>query len=207
MEIGYNYHDMRKEFLQIAKELEEHDLWFRDVLSKKTTIPTEQESWSVRRDVALKLYKLVQTHRPKHILEVGTSLGFSTIWIAEATREYGGIVDTIEVEESKVKKAKETFLRLGYENVCTHLGDSLQILSRWQRPIDLLFLDARKRDYVHQLRLAEQHFSKGAIIVADDVTEWRRKLDEFFDYLDGNGAYRYEVLGLGHGLLVGRFLG
>jgi predicted O-methyltransferase YrrM len=193
---------MRKEFLQIAKELEDHDEWFRDVLSKKTTLPTEMESWAVTRDVAEKLYELILAYKPKHIVEVGTSLGYSTIWLAEAGREYGGFVDTIENEAIKVPKAQEVFDRLKLDNIHIHQGEAIDILKNWNTPVDFVFLDARKREYVTQLQLLEPHLTKNAIIVADDVTEWRRKLDEFFDYLDSSGLYTYNVLELGHGLLV-----
>ncbi|MBI2436680.1 MAG: class I SAM-dependent methyltransferase [Candidatus Magasanikbacteria bacterium] len=192
---------MRPEFVQITSELEKHDAWFRDVLSQKTTLPTEMESWSVTRDVAEKLYELALKYTPKHIVEVGTSLGYSTIWLAEASREYGGFVDTLENEASKILKAQETFDRLGYKNVQIHFGDAIEILKNWSSPVDFVFLDARKREYVRQVQLLEPYLTKNASIIADDVTEWRRKLDEFFAYL-GSGNYTYEILELGHGLLV-----
>lgn len=194
---------MRKEFEQIAKELEEKDAWFRDVLSKKTTIDTSLETWSVSRDVAEKLYSLVLAHKPQHIVEVGMSQGYSTIWLAEAAKSYGGKVTTIEIEESKIAAARNYFDQLGFQDTVTIIhGNAGEVLKNWTEPIDFLFLDAVKREYITCLQLAEQHMPIGGIAVADDVIEWRRKLDEFFDYIASKPEFESEILPLGHGLCI-----
>lgn len=194
---------MREIFERIAKELEDKDAWFRDVLSQKTTIDTSLETWSVTRDVAEKLYHIVLTEKPQRIVEVGMSQGYSTIWLAEAAKSYGGKVITIEREESKIAAAQEKFLALGLEETITIMqGDACDILKQWKEPINFLFLDAVKREYVTYLRLADPYLSPGSSIVADDVVEWRRKLDDFFEYIEKNPQYYAEVLPLGHGLCV-----
>lgn len=194
---------MREVFLQIAGELEEKDLQFREMLAEKTTIDTARETWSVTREVGEFLYHLVLDKQPKHIVEVGMSQGYSTVWLAEAAREYGGKVTTIEIEESKIIAARERFDALGYQDTVTVLeGDARIILEKWTGPIDFLFLDAIKRDYITYLRSIERQLTKNAVVVADDVIEWRRKLDDFFDYIEGNSSYQVSVLELGHGVCL-----
>lgn len=194
---------MREEFKQIAKELEDKDAWFRDVLSKKTTIDTALETWSVTREVAEKLYSLVLEHKPKHILEVGMSQGYSTIWLAEAAESYGGKVTTIEIEESKIATARNYFDQLGFEKTIRIIhGNACEVLREWHEPVDFLFLDAVKREYVICLELLDPHIPSGGIVVADDVVEWRRKLDDFFAYIAEGARYHGETLPLGHGVYI-----
>ncbi len=196
---------MRKKFEEIAQILEKKDAWFRDVLSKKTTIDTSLETWSVTKDVAEKLYALVLEHKPLHIVEVGMSQGYSTIWLAEAAKSYGGKVTTIEIEESKINTARAHFDELGFEETITILkGNACELLKDWKEPIEFLFLDAVKREYITCLQLVETCIPEGGIVVADDVTEWRRKLDEFFEYVEKGGRYTGETYLLGHGLFVAR---
>lgn len=195
---------MRADFERIAKELEEKDAWFRDVLSKKTTIDTSLETWSVTRDVAEKLYDLVLAHKPMHIVEVGMSQGYSTIWLAEAAKSYGGVVTTIEIEESKITTARKYFDQLGFQDTITIVqGNACEVLKQWSEPINFLFLDAVKREYVTCLQVVEHCIPPGGVVVADDVVEWRRKLDEFFSYIEGGGQYVGETISLGHGLFIG----
>ncbi len=196
---------MREEFKQIAKELEEKDVWFRDVLSKKTTIDTSLETWSVTRDVAEKLYSLVLEHKPQHIVEVGMSQGYSTIWLAEAAQTYGGKVTTIEIEESKIEAARHYFDQLGFhETISIFPGNACDVLKEWKQPVDFLFLDAVKREYVTCLSLLDPFIPVGGIVIADDVIEWRRKLDEFFAYIQEGNRYTGETISLGHGLFIGQ---
>jgi predicted O-methyltransferase YrrM len=194
---------MRDEFKKVTKEMEQKDAWFRDALSQKTTIDTALETWSVTKGVAKKLYDLVLAHKPMNIIEVGMSQGYSAIWLAEAANSYGGIVHTIEIEESKIKPAQKNFDRLGFQKTIQIIhGNALDILKQWQQPIDFLFLDAVKREYFLCLQAVEFLIPQGGIVVADDVIEWRRKLGEFFAYVEKTGTYSGEIQEIGHGLYI-----
>lgn len=196
---------MREEFIRVANELEDKDAWFRDVLSKKTTIDTSLETWSVTRDVAEKIYHLVLEHKPKHIVEVGMSQGYSTIWLAEAAKSYGGVVTTIEIEESKIATARNYFDQLGFQDTINIVhGNACDVLKKWTESVEFLFLDAVKREYIACLQSVERLIPPGGIVIADDVVEWRRKLDEFFEYIEKGGLYDGETISLGHGLFIGR---
>lgn len=195
---------MRPIFQKHIQELEAKDAWFRDVLSRKTTIDTKDETWAVAPEVGTFLYDFVLKHKPKRIVEVGMSHGYSTIWMAEAAQTYGGVIDTYETESGKIAHANIRYTELGYDDtISVHHMEALNGLCHRIDLVDLLFLDARKREYVHCLKALERVMPNGAHVIADDVVTWRRKLDDFFDYLDEN-KYQYTVHELGHGVLVGR---
>lgn len=194
---------MRDIFRKAVAQLEYEDELFQDALSSKVTLATSLETWAVARSVAEKLYELVLKYKPAQIVEVGTSLGYSTIWMAEAAREYGGKIITLEHEPSKILKTQKLFDELELQDTVTMIEtDAGKFLESFNGQIDFLFLDAMKREYVEYIKFAEQNMPDGALLVADDVVTWRRKLDEFFEYIENPQKYKIQVLELGHGLLV-----
>jgi len=194
---------MRDIFLEAVKQLEYEDELFQHALSSKVTLATSLETWAVARPVAEKLYELVRKYKPAQIVEVGTSLGYSTIWMAEAAREYGGKIITLEHEPSKILKTQKLFDELELQDTVTMIEtDACEFLKNFDRKIDFLFLDAMKREYVEYIKLSEKNMPVGSLLVADDVVTWRRKLDDFFEYIENSGKYKIQVLELGHGLLI-----
>lgn len=194
---------MRDIFLKTVAQLEYEDELFQDALASKVTLATSLETWAVARPVAEKLYELVLKYRPTQIVEVGTSLGYSTIWIAEAAREYGGKIITLEHEPSKILKTQKLFDELELQDTVTLVEtDAKKFLESFQGKIDFLFLDAMKREYVDYIKLSEKNMPMGSILLADDVVQWRRKLNDFFEYIENSEKYKIQVLELGHGLLI-----
>jgi len=194
---------MRQKFLQAVQQLEYEDQLFQDSLSSKVMMATSLETWSVARGVAEELFALVSKHQPKLIIEVGTSLGYSTIWMAEAAKEYGGKIITIEHEPTKIKKTQELFDWLELQDTITLVNqDAKQFLEQFNGSIDFLFLDAMKREYIHYLKLSEKNMPAGSFLVADDVITWKRKMEDFFQYIEKSKNYTSHILDLGHGLLI-----
>jgi predicted O-methyltransferase YrrM len=194
---------MRSEFLEAVAQLEYEDALFQDALSSQVMMATSLETWAVARPVAEKLYDLVLKYKPATILEVGTSLGYSTIWIAEAARQYGGKIITLEHETSKILKTQKLFDELELQNTVILIEtDARKFLESFDKQIDFLFLDAMKREYIDYIKLAERNMPSGALLLADDVVTWRRKLDNFFEYIESSGKYTNEIFEIGHGLLL-----
>jgi len=137
--------EFEENFQKITKELEELDKTF--VIKG---IPKEYEGiwtpnneirlWSIPRQSAeiLKLFVLIK--QPRLILELGTSAGYSTIWLASGARHYGGKVYTIELAKPKIEIAKKYFQKAGVaENIEQLEGKICDILSDWDKKIDFVF--------------------------------------------------------------------
>lgn len=198
----YNILTMRQKFLQAVKQLEYEDRLFQDSLSSRVMMATSLETWAVAREVAEELFALVQKHKPQLIVEVGTSLGYSTLWMAEAAREYGGKIITLEHEITKIEKTQKLFDWLELQDTVTLVHtDAKKFLEQFEGSIDFLFLDAMKREYVHYAKLAAKNMPVGSLLVADDVIEWRRKVEDLFEYIEAE-KFSSEVKELGHGLLI-----
>jgi len=146
-------------------------------------------------------YNLVLISKAKNILEVGTSNGYSTIWLAEAAKQNKGKVTTIEISESKVKMAKENFKRAKLDKLIKIIhGDALKEIPRLREKYDFMFIDAIKRDYIKYLKLNEKNLKKNAVIVADNAIIFKEKMIHYLNYLQNNKNYSSVLVPIGTGV-------
>jgi predicted O-methyltransferase YrrM len=159
--------------------------------------------WQVPRTTAELLAFLVRVQQPKLVLELGTSGGYSGMWMAKELRQYGGVLHTIEFFEYRFNIAKETFAKTNLSSVVVqHQGKIADILATWSLPIDFLFIDAAKNFYLDHLLQAEPFLTSGALIVADNVLD--KKLEGFIAHVENSPEYACVVLPIDNGLLLAR---
>lgn len=105
-----------------------------------------------------------------YILELGTSYGYSTLWLAEAARATGGRVISLDVADYKQAYAGEMLAKAGLREVVEfRTGDALEIIPTLQDGFNLVFLDIWKDLYVPSLDLFYPKLAPGAVIVADNM--------------------------------------
>lgn len=127
---------------------------------------------SVGPEAGLFLNQLAKGLEAKRILELGTSYGYSTIWLAEAARETGGKVISLDVADYKQAFAQEKLASVGLDGVVEfHSGDALEILQTLEGPFDLVLLDIWKHIYVPALDLFYPNLAPGAVVVADNMLQ------------------------------------
>jgi len=117
------------------------------------------------------LYFLARMIGARHILEVGTLAGYSTIWLARALPDDGSVV-TLEVEPAHARVAREHFALAGLngrvEIVEGSAHETLPVLAR-REPFDMMFIDADKAGYPAYLAWALENLPNGALIVAHNA--------------------------------------
>jgi predicted O-methyltransferase YrrM len=124
----------------------------------------------VGRSTATLLNLLIKESEARRILEVGTSYGYSTVWLAEAARETGGKVITLELKANKADYARERLVRAGLDAVVEfQVGDALETLRSVSGPFDFVLIDLWKDLYVASFDLIYPQLAEGAIIVADNM--------------------------------------
>ncbi len=127
---------------------------------------------AVSRETAALLYLLARSSRARSIVEFGTSIGISTLYLAAALRDNGGgRLITSEFEPGKVAKARANLVAGGLADLVEiREGDALVTLSTdLPETIDLLLLDGAKALYTDVLRLVESRLRPGALVVADNA--------------------------------------
>jgi predicted O-methyltransferase YrrM len=113
---------------------------------------------------------LIKGSKAKVILEVGSSYGYSTIWLAEAARETGGKVISLELADYKVVYAREQLRRAKLESfVDFRLGSALDTLAQLDGPFEFVLIDLWKDLYVPCLELIYDKLAPGALVAADNM--------------------------------------
>lgn len=115
---------------------------------------------------------LAKGAQARTLLELGTSYGYSTVYLAEAARETGGRVISLELSAAKVDYARQALTRAGLESfVDFRVGSALDLLPALPGPFDLVLIDLWKDLYVPCLELVRPKLSAGALIAADNMIQ------------------------------------
>ncbi len=125
----------------------------------------------IRKDTKELLKVLICMKKPQRVLEVGTAVGFSAIFMSEYLPE-GATITTIEKYEPRIIEAKKNFKRAGKEGQITLLeGDAEEILKTLEPSYDLIFMDAAKGQYIHFFKEVMRLLSKDGVLISDNVLQ------------------------------------
>lgn len=112
---------------------------------------------------------LVTALAPKRVVEIGTAIGFSTLWMASALPA-GGRIDTIDPDRSRTDRARRYWLRAGVTDRVRVINEpALRVLPRLAPGIDFAFIDAIKTEYVAYLDGLLPKMAPGGMIAVDNV--------------------------------------
>jgi caffeoyl-CoA O-methyltransferase len=113
---------------------------------------------------------LTETTGAKLVVEIGTSTGESGLWFAMALRKMGGKLITHEIHPGRAKTAEENFRRAGVDHLINIvLGDAHETVQAIEGPIDILFLDADKDNYLDYLDKLVPKIRPGGLIIAHNM--------------------------------------
>jgi predicted O-methyltransferase YrrM len=125
---------------------------------------------NVSREDGRLLRLLTETTDAKHVVEIGTSNGYSGIWFCLALRTTGGRLTTHEIDAGRAALARENFKRAGVDAIVTLVeGDAHEEVTKLRGPIDLLFLDADKSGYIDYLGKLLPLVRPGGLVVAHNM--------------------------------------
>lgn len=114
---------------------------------------------------------LAETMNAQNVAELGTSTGYSGIWIGMALQKTGGKLTTFEINADRAATARANFERAGMAEIITVvLGDAHEKVTSLKDPIDMIFLDADKDGYIDYLNKLLPLVRPGGLIVAHNIT-------------------------------------
>jgi len=130
------------------------------------------------------LYDLIIKNHYTSALEIGTSTGHSTVWLAWAMSKTGGKVTTIEINESRHQEALENLREAGLEEyVDARLADAHQLVKELKGPFDFVFSDADKGWYTQYFKDVDPKLKPGGCFTAHNVLNGYGGTQEFVDYV------------------------
>lgn len=166
---------------------------------------SQSEFWNIDPASGALLQALIFTQKPKNILEVGTSNGYSAILMGKIASLYGGKITTIEFFQERANLAK---MNIAHEKLLDSIeivcGDAIEILSALPQipSYDLIFLDANKEEYAQYFQYSLQVITPGGIVIADNTVSHAHKLTAFFEIVANEPRAHALELSIGTGLLL-----
>ena len=134
------------------------------------------------------LHLLLRIRAARHALEIGTSVGYSTLWLADALRETGGRLTSLDGSADKHRQAHENLAEAGLlEGVELLTAQAPAALAGLAGPFDFVLIDCERSDYLASLEAVRPRLAPGALIAADNMT---------FPPSTYAGAYQQHVRGL-----------
>jgi predicted O-methyltransferase YrrM len=129
------------------------------------------------------LHSLILARRPTRVLELGTSYGYSTLFLADAVQQIGGRMVTMELADYKQAHARAMIAKAGIADVVDfRLGDAVAMINADSGPFDFVLLDIWKELYVPCLEAVYPKLSEEGIIAADNIIEpalWREQARQY----------------------------
>jgi caffeoyl-CoA O-methyltransferase len=160
------------------------ETYLYSLLPARDEVLAEMEAAAAKRNipivgpaVARVLHQLALISGAKTVFEMGSAIGYSTIWWARAVGETGRVIYT-DGDRKNADEARGYFDRARVAGrITVHVGDALELLSEQKQQFDIIFCDLDKEDYPRALRLAFPRLRKGGLLVADNVL-WSGKVAE-----------------------------
>ena len=169
-----------------------------------TTVERGRRMLNVTRATGEFLAVLVRATAARRVLEIGTSNGYSTIWLAEAARAIGGAVNTLEPAEFKVELAAANFARSGLSPFISLVNDDAgRFMERSSKDAyDLIFLDAERASYPgwwpHLRRLRRP----GGLLIVDNATSHLEEMAPFVALVNADNDFSTCLIPVGKGELL-----
>ena len=174
---------------------------------------TRTDFWNLDRQSANFLNTLIKINNSKNVLEIGTSNGYSGIWILKALKETNGKLTTIEFWEKRQSVARKNFQICFPESLVEpKIGSAIVILEdileeikqNKREKFDFVFIDANKKEYIQYFALVDKMLDKNGIIVADNILSHYEKVEDYVNNLFENKNYQSQILEIGTGMMISR---
>jgi predicted O-methyltransferase YrrM len=137
---------------------------------------------------AVRLVELIKETKPGLVVEVGTAIGYSGLWIASTLRELShGRLITFELDPDRAAEAGQNFKRAGLNHLITqHVGDARQEIRGVVGPVDFLFLDGGFENYYPCLMNVREQLSPNAMLLADNAGIGATEMADYLAYVRKN---------------------
>ena len=147
---------------------------------------------------------LARSSGARHALEIGTSNGYSTIWLAASIGRDGGRVISIDRRPEKHKMARENLSRAGLvEFVDLQCGDATEVVATLPGPFDFVLFDADRKSAPEQLRILVPKLESRALVLADNALSHPAEIAEYIKMVESLNEFQHAVVPIGKGLSVG----
>ena len=179
----------------LYQQFKEHDATQTDRLHRYRNIEPESAEF---------LSILIRTQQSKRILEIGTSTGYSTLWLANAAQSTDGQIITIEIDATRTALAQQNAVEFALDQQIEFLiSDARIYLANIQEKFDFILLDAERDAYCEYWDYLPQILKeKGGILIVDNVVSHAQEVEEFINLVRLDPRFITTTLSIGAGLFL-----
>lgn len=136
--------------------------------------------WNITKEEGRLLWILTAATGAKHVVEIGTSNGYSALWLCLGLRTTGGRLTTHEIDPYRISLARKHFKEAGISHLVTIVeGDAHKTVTQLKEPIDILFIDADKAGYFDYLKKLLPLVRPGGLILAHNTTDLASEMQDY----------------------------
>lgn len=159
---------------------------------------------NIEPDSALFLAMQVRIQQSKNILEIGTSTGYSTLWLANAAQTSQGHVTTLEIDPARSQQAQQYANELQLSEVIDFwVGDAQSFLEKAEQQYDFILLDAERDAYMDYWQyLPHMLHPKNGVMFVDNVISHAAEVQQFIALVKSDERFMSMTLSIGSGLLM-----
>ena len=200
---------MNKKIARIITEMEKRSQY---ELKNYYKISHDERMLAITKDTGIFYNTLLKIQKPKRILEIGTSTGYSTLWFADAVLDQNSKIFTIEQNPKKIKIATKNFQKAGVSNIIEiRQGNAKEILnmmliefkkSKTKKYFDFVFIDADKEQYSFYFEVGLQMLKKNGIIAADNIIypkRFNKYIKKYLTYIGKKNNIQTIIVPIGNG--------
>lgn len=189
------HENFKDKIAQLYEQFQEHDKLQADRLTRYRNIEPESAQF---------LATLLHIQRPQHVLEIGTSTGYSTLWLAHAVCATSAKITTLELDQQRLDIAKGHAQDFALDHkIDFQHKDAFNFLSAVDQDYDFVLLDAERDAYVsywpHLKRLL---IKPHAILVVDNVLSHANEVEPFKNLITADHRFQCQTLNIGAGLML-----
>jgi len=190
---------MDEKLTALLKELEayggENDARVTDYKARMLNITPETGAF---------LALLIRAIKARRVLEIGTSNGYSTLWLAYAVQQLGGQVVTVEQSPFKAELARRNFERAGFSShVTPHLAEAGRFYEEQSNSsYEFIFLDSDRGEYVGWWPSLRRMLAAGGLLVVDNAVSHENELRAFVELVRASPGYMTSLVPVGKGEFV-----
>ncbi len=177
--------------------------------SKKFDIPPEDRMLAITKETGELFNMILRLKNAKNVLEIGTSVGYSTIWCAEAVFENAGKIITIEQNPNKIKRAEANFRKAGITDTITikegsaiKILEELKVQEKYKNFFDFVLIDADKENTIKYFDTIAPMLSINGVIITDNMLypeKYREEMKRFSEHIKQNPNFRTITSSIGNG--------
>ena len=157
---------------------------------------------NITRDTGEFLYLLVKVSRSENVLEVGTSNGYSTLWLASAIPDTGKVT-TLEIQQHKIDQARVNFDRAGLTSKIEIIEiNALEYFKQLDQQYDFIFLDAERVEYMDFAKEVISSLRPGGLLVCDNAVSHKSELEPFMGFIKESNNFATSLVPVGKGEFV-----